>query len=312
MAGEDSKRIGENGEKMAQKFLRIIGWKNLLSNVSIKCSSSTHQSSTGNQKESHGDDFVYLYNTPFHDDTTIVVHISVKNKGDSYSASNSTIRSEFKKHIKELEEIVECAQNDSTINSAINNFDSKENVQHIGMLLWLHSDKSKVDQNILHILNSTEMRLELKKTNVPYYVLDMSRVNFILSVIQDVEKRSCNKKYQFYFPKIGTSIKDDLDRKGDYIPVELMVSDIFFVIINGDECYMYVRESFNEDSFKYMTSYALSVFSGLPDKIHIGFSDYNKAQHSSTVQTVGLNFSNRSEEIIPFSYNYDVLSLLEK
>ncbi|MFU2020931.1 hypothetical protein, partial [Avibacterium paragallinarum] len=104
---------------------------------------------------------------------------------------------------------------------------------------------------------------------------------------------------------------------GDYIPIELMVSDMFFVIINGndetkDEYYMYIRESFNENSFKYMISYALSAFSGIPNKIHIGFGDYNEAQHSSTVQTVRLNFSNRSEEIIPFSYNYDVLSLLEK
>ncbi|MFU2021135.1 hypothetical protein, partial [Avibacterium paragallinarum] len=190
MAGEDSKRIGENGEKMAQRFLRIIGWRNLLSNISIKCSSSTHRSGTGKQKESHGDDLVYLYNTPFHDDTTIVVHISVKNKGDGYAESDSDIRSEFKKHIKALEEIVECAQNDSTINSAINNFDSKENVQHIGMLLWLHSDKENVDQNILNIINNPKMKLELKETNIPYYIFDMSRVNFILSAIQDIEMRS--------------------------------------------------------------------------------------------------------------------------
>lgn len=36
--GEPSKTSGENGEKITEELLKLIGWSNLLKGVSVQCS----------------------------------------------------------------------------------------------------------------------------------------------------------------------------------------------------------------------------------------------------------------------------------
>ena len=50
MAGEISKKSGDIGEKIAEKLLEKIGWKEQIHNISIACSDDNHVNSSGNQK----------------------------------------------------------------------------------------------------------------------------------------------------------------------------------------------------------------------------------------------------------------------
>ena len=87
--GEDSKKSGEIGEKLTTNILSSIGWLMSLHNVSIKCNAPEHLSEKGKQRSTHGEDQIYIYHNPFHDETTNIVHISVKNNIKKYPAEGT-------------------------------------------------------------------------------------------------------------------------------------------------------------------------------------------------------------------------------
>ena len=193
MAGEISKKSGDIGEKIAKKLLEKIGWKEQIHNISIACSDDNHVNSSGNQKKSHGEDIIYLYDTPFHDDTTVIAHISVKHKMEGYGTSEFAVTSEFRSHIKGLEEIIACAKYDEEFNSLIGLTTIKKNRKDIGILIWLHSNKNEIDRSILPIIAKSRPDL---KGDTPYYSIDSARASFLLKVINDLEKQSNKGEYQ--------------------------------------------------------------------------------------------------------------------
>ena len=312
MAGEISKKSGDIGEKIAEKLLEKIGWTEQIHNISIACSDDNHINSSGNQKISHGEDIIYLYDTPFHDDTTVIAHISVKHKMGGYEASESTVNNEFRSHIKGLEEIIACARYDEKLNSLIELSSIKKNRKDIGILIWLHSNKDSFEKSILPIIAKSRLNLE---GNTPYYVIDSARASFLLKVINDLEKRSNKGEYQFYYPKIGTSISVESDRKGHFLPIELIVSDIIPAIVsvdNQNQFYLYSREIFSDIAYRNLMAYALNFSAGLVSKIYIGFPDCNSVINEDMAKMIRSSFKDRREEITPFSYNSSILDLLQE
>lgn len=311
MSGENSKKSGEIGEKLASALLEKIGWQHQIHNISISCNNSSHINASGSQKKSHGDDIVYIYDNPFHDETTVVAHVSVKHNWDGYSNLESDIRRKFNKDIKELEQIIQCAQYNSEIDSLIESYKAKVNVRHIGVLVWLHNDKDNIDRNILSVIARSKPSLD---GDTPYYVIDSGRASFLLKVINNLSSKS-NGNYQFYYPKIGTSILVDSDRKGKFLPIELISSDIITAVVDVDgknKFYLYSREGFNELTCKNMMAYALNFSAGLINDICIGFPDYNPTQDNNIVNKANLSFKERSENIQVFSYNESILNLFQE
>lgn len=216
----------------------------------------------------------------------------------------------LKEHIEELKELIQCAKYNPEINSFLNAFGAKVNVKHIGVLVWLHNDIDSLDRNILPTIAKSRLNLD---GDTPYYVIDSGRASFLLKVINDLSNKS-NGNYQFYYPKIGTSILVDLDRKGKFLPIELISSDIITAIVDIDgknKFYLYSREEFNELTCKNMIAYALNFSAGLVNEIYIGFPDYNPTQDGNIVTQVNLSFSGRSERIQVFSYNESILNLFQ-
>ena len=312
MAGEDSNSSGKIGESIAAALLEKIGWHHQIHNISIGCNNENHLNSSGNPKKSHGEDIVYIYDTPFHDNRTVVAHISVKHKTGGYSERESDVNREFKNYVKELEQIIECAKYDKKINSLIESFDAKVDLQHIGILVWLHNDAKTIDKNILPIIAKSRPDLE---GSTPYYIIDSGRASFLLKVISNLNGKAKEGAYQFYYPKIGTGVLVDLDRKGNRLPIELVVSDIIpaFITIKGENhFYLYSREEFDELTYENLMAYALEFTSGLVNKIYIGFPSYNSAKDDNVANEIRLSFKDRNEEISPFSYNETVLDLFKR
>ena len=115
---------------------------------------------------------------------------------------NQILDEKFINDIKELEQIIQCAKYNSEIDSLIESYKAKVNVRHIGVLVWLHNDKDNIDRNILPVIARSKPSLD---GDTPYYIIDSGRASFILKVINDLSSKS-NGNYQFYYPKIGTSI----------------------------------------------------------------------------------------------------------
>lgn len=310
MAGEKSKSSGENGEKIASGILDRIGWGNGLRNIPIKCNTPSHKNEAGNQKKTHGEDQIFIYNNPFHDTRTDVVHVSVKNKIGAYPSSDASLKREFKEHLAELHEVIECAKYSEEISQVASTFKARKNITHSGLLVWVHNDDSEIDRDIKPTLS--KIRLE-QESDVPVYLVDSGRAGFLWKVMDDIRQR--NKPWKFFYPVIGTVTTVDEARTGTFLPLELIASDVLPVVVyDGDktEMILYANQPFSADAYKKLMAYGLRFCTSLVTNIKIGMPDYNAATDKSLADMARLAFSDRSEKIEPFSFNRSFLTLLNE
>lgn len=306
--GEASKTSGELGEKIAEKLLEIIGWLGSLHNVNIPCNNEVHIGSSGNQRKSHGEDRVYIYNNPFHDDFTEVVHVSVKNNLKKYPVAQ-TLRKKFRSHYSDLQETIDCAVRNPEINELISAFRGRSNISHSGLLIWVHNDENNVNSDIKKELSS--VRLD-QDDRYPVYLIDNERAGFILSVIDHVSRSSGDAS--FYYPQIGTSIKVAEERCGSYLPLELIASDVVLFVVEElgrKVLYLYANQPFESEAYKKLIHYALKFSAGLVNDIKIGMPDFNVAKHDNEAKKARFSFQERKERIEPFSFKRSILNLLE-
>jgi len=310
MAGEKSKSSGEIGESIAAGLLDRIGWRKSLKNVPIKCNTLTHRNEKGNQRTSHGEDQIFLYNNPFHDARTDVVHVSVKNKIGSYPASESALKREFKEHLAELHEVIECARYSEEVSQATKSFKARKKLSHSGLLIWVHNDAEDIERDIKPILS--KIRLE-QESDVPVYLIDSGRAGFVMKVMDDIERRQ--KDWAFFFPVIGTVTTVDEARTGTFLPLEIIASDVLpIVMYEGEktEMIIYANQTFSTDAYTKLIAYGLRFCTGLVATIRIGMPDYNPATDKAAADLARLAFSDRNETIEPFSFNRSILALLNE
>jgi len=265
----------------------------------------------GNPRQSHGEDQIYIYNNPFHDDRTDFVHVSDKNIIGSYPKEGA-LRTQFKSHIKELGQTIECAKYNQTLREIGTNFKAKKNRHHAGLLIWLHNDHEDIEKSILRDLAPSRLDLD---TDAPFYIIDNGRATFLLKVVDDLRKRSIGGDYQFFYPRIGTSITVDEMRTGKELPLELLAADIIPAVLTKGgtkELIIYANESFDSASYKNLMAYGLSFASGLITSIKIGMPNYNPARDEEVAGQARLAFHSRPEEISPFSFNRSILDLLQE
>lgn len=311
--GEGAKNSGEIGEKIASRLLDMIGWKLSMHNVSIPCNTPSHLNESGNPKKSHGEDQIFAYNTPFHDDTTEFVHVSVKNTNNAYPKGEKGLKTKTKLFMSELHEIIECAQFSEQLADIEYQVNPKKHINHSGLLIFLSNDMNELDRNIRSEISN--LRLD-NTSSTPIYLIDNARASFLLSAIDHIDSKSKDAQgYKFYYPKIGTAISVDIERKGSYLPLGMIASDTVIAIIEREQCnemYLYSDETFSEESYQKIISYSLSFSSSLITKIKIGMTDYNPTKDLERAQKIRLSFKDRSEDIEPFSLKRSILDLAQE
>lgn len=303
--GEPSKTSGENGEKITEELLKLIGWKTLLKGVSVPCNSKAHD------KQTHGNDFVFIYDNPLHDSRTDVVYVSSKNAKNGYPKSDQGIRTEFKKHLSELDEIVSCSKISHEINQAIQTFNGRKQKKHIGLLVWTHGDRNTLDKDIKPALSRTQLDLT---SNCPLYLVDMSRASFIKETISHFKTIKQGQEYHFYYPKLGNVIANADERYGDLLPIELLASDLIpirFMLGEKPSLCLYAKQAFSEESLKKLCSLAFDFADGWVQDIFIGLESYHPADDKQTKNAVLMAFQERKANIKVFCYKESILDLLE-
>lgn len=303
--GEPSKTSGENGEKITEELLKLIGWETLLKGVSVPCNSKAHD------KQTHGNDFVFIYDNPLHDSRTDVVYVSSKNAKNGYPKGDQGIRTEFKKHLSELDEIVSCSKISHEINQAIQTFNGRKQKKHIGLLVWTHGDRNTLDKDIKPVLSRTQLDLT---SNCPLYLVDMSRASFIKETISHFKKIKQGQEYHFYYPKLGNVIANADERYGDLLPIELLASDLIpirFMLGEKPSLCLYAKQAFSEESLKKLCSLAFDFADGWVQDIFIGLESYHPADDKQTKNAVLMAFQERKANIKVFCYKESILDLLE-
>lgn len=311
MGGETSKRSGEIGELLAKKLLELMGWSPSIQNISITCNNSKHLNEENKQRSSHGEDRIFIYNSPFHDDLTHIVHISVKNE-KGCPPSETTLKKKFKNHLKDLQEIIECSKNSPKLSSILKSFRPKRNITHSGLLVWFHNDQDYLEYNIKPTLANSIID---KSITYPMSLIDNARAAFILKTIDDIYRKNGNSEIEFYYPPIGTSIKPDENPTGNFLPLEVIASDIISHISkenNETSLTFYADQKFTEAAYIRLMSYALDFSRGLVSDLRIGMPNFSVSEHEDEQASARMHFSTRKERITPFSYNRSILNFLEE
>lgn len=311
--GEGAKNSGEAGEKIASSLLDKIGWTLSMHNISIPCNNPTHLNDNKKQRKTHGEDQIFVYNTPFHDDVTEIVHVSVKNTNNKYPAGEQGLKTKTKKFIEELHEIIECAKYSEQLAAIEENANTKKHKNHVGLLIFLSSDSEDLERNIRP--NLSRIRLE-NSSSTPIYLIDNARASFLLKVVDHLQSVTAeNEKYEFYYPNIGTAVSVEAERRGPYLPLGLIASDIVVAIVDRgewDELYLYSDESYDSDSYQKLIGYSLGCSNSLVRKIHIGMAKFNPTKDMDNAKKVRLAFQDRREEIKPFSIKRSILDLAQE
>jgi len=303
--GESSKTSGENGEKITEELLKLIGWSNLLKGVSIPCNREVHD------KQTHGNDFVCIYDNPLHDSRTDVVYISSKNAKNGYPKGDQGVRTTFKDHLSELDKIVSCSKISPEINQAIQIFGGRKQKKHIGLLVWTHGDRETLDKDIKPALSRIQLDLS---SNCPFYLVDTARASFIKEVISHFRSIKQGQQYHFYYPKLGNVIANADERYGDLLPIELLASDLIpfrFMLGEKPSLCLYAKQAFSEESLKKICSLAFDFADGWVQDIFIGLESYHPANDKQVKDAVLMSFRERKASIKVFCYKESILDLLE-
>lgn len=305
MSGEISKTSGENGENLTEEFLKLIGWKNAIKGVPIKCHRSEHNTKT------HGNDFVYVYNNLLHESRTDIVFISCKNSKDGYPETTKNLQNSFKKHLHQLEKIATCSKLDIAIDNILKNQEIRKIKNYIGILIWTHGNSETLYKNIKTQLQNIQLNISSK---IPFYFIDMSRFSFIVDAITDLQSKYLNDEYNFYYPKLGDVISAEDKRYGKILPIELLVSDLIPIRIKQGEnlsLHLYANQDFSEENLKKLCCLALDFADGWVQNIRIKFKTYHPANDIQIKNSVLMSFKN-NVNIEVSTFNKSSLNLLDK
>lgn len=316
--GEDSKTIGEQGEKLVGKFLDILGWVGTQSGESIDCcNSDAHKrQSAKNGRKTHGIDFFYSTKSELQDHTLDNIVMSVKYTDKPYPSNPSSI---FKDHLKDLAYTVECYMksdfrsdnNDEYLMSGI------KQANDTGVLFWLTNNKQS-DQDVVGKVSMIQLEKNLSFSSI--YLVDNSRAAFIYNTIKYVRDNFSEYNFYYHYTFSSANYKGaDNERYGRVFPVEYLVSDILpFRLINKDTkknvfC-LASREPFSDESINRLLYLASDISQDFTNEFVFLFPEYDPLRDDKILMKAKrlVNTKNVAPNIKVFAYNNDFRGLVNE
>lgn len=281
--GEWSKKIGEYGESVVERFLSVIGWSDLAKGIQIDCSQQNgeHLNSKGEPARTHGIDFLYSYMNPLVDGQLNNIVISSKYSNDKYPNSP---QSTFKKYMLDLINTIECFDCSPQKDSIIPNF-HPTTINDVGVLFWLNNSEDGYDDLINAV---STVRIDSFKNNT-IYIMDNKRVGFILEVMSYIKSKT-EYNYFFYYPATGQNLNpQNRNNTGSILPVEYLNSSIIPIKLmkksNEKEIALLLAsiDNFEAADLKRLMGLAKDISSNWVGDVIIAFPDYNELLHKNIV-----------------------------
>lgn len=289
--GEWSKKIGEYGEDVVEKFLSTIGWIDPAKGIQINClkKNNEHLNERGQAVHTHGIDFLYSYMSPLVDGQLNNVIISSKYKTEKYPNSPTKL---FKWFMTDLINQMECFDLSFNKEEILSSFQFSS-INDVGVLFWLNNQADSNDDLLSKIATA---RIE-KINHGSIYIVDNKHAGFILAVLRYLKAKN-EYRYNFYYPSTGRNI-NPLTRKdtGAIMPVEYLNSSIIpFKLVKTDnekESYLMLAsiDCFDKDTFMRLMGLAKDISTNLSGGIIIGFPDYNDLLHDTMVRQTKQGFN---------------------
>lgn len=307
--GEQAVKIGADGEKMMQEFLKLIGWNHISSNVTFDCTKGKKHKlkKSTSEKKNHNIDATFFYGSPLNHNETDIVLCSSKHNQDAYSD-----RTKAYAHLKELAYSLECAPEDYSFVNKFDNGDTKKKT-YKGLLFWVSSNKSEQNESIISTISSdlieddeqqSETIGKLRGINFDtIYFVDNHKATFIASAIDTAQKAHPKQKIQFLYPDTGSNNKaEDISAYGTIMPIQYVNSSLLPIVVNDGatiSVLIFCDSEFDKDYLKRIIWLAHKVCE-LAGKVTVYFSDYDKTVNEEDATRVKQqfqksNFANKIE-----------------
>ncbi len=301
--GELAKKIGEYGEKITLDFFNKVGWDVLNEGMTIDCvTPSNHKKSL--ERGTHGLDLGFIYKSPLVEGELVDIFISVKYSDKEYPDAP---RGTFKPFFVDLANSLECYKKSQVRSNLISGFDYYNNINTLGILVWLSNSPSEKDDSLLNEISTTRFTEDLNFEKI--LVFSNSSYYFIKRSIDAIKLKIGSNKLEFYYPSTGKNLNpNERQFSGNIMPVEFLTSNIlvFKEIINNNQSNLYIctKDNFNVSDFKRLVGLSLEISQGWASKTFIGFPDYNELRHKNMIHTALLSFneSYAKSNIKLFSY----------
>lgn len=288
--GEWSKKIGEYGEDVIEKFFKIIGWNDMSKGIDVPCVNEGHKNEKGNQRTSHGIDFMFSYMNPLVSEQLNNVLISAKYKTVKYPNSPTA---EFKEYINDLIIALECYEFSEIKTNTLAGFETSV-INDVGVLVWLNNNSDSEDDLISTVSNA---RILDTHANKSIFIVDNKRVAFLLEIMKYIKTKSEKYNYSFYYPNTGRNINPvTRENDGKILPLEYLNSSIIPIKLvnkynNKEKCLVLLTiENFEEEDLIRLIGLSKDISTELVGEVIIAFPDYDKIKHDVIVSLAKQKF----------------------
>lgn len=301
--GEKAKSSGEYGEAIVGKLIKLIGWENPNTGVSVPC---VFEEKHGKQK--HGIDYIYQYRSPLRDATRQDVLISVKCR-DCYPATEDGVKKKFKEFLIDLAQAMECYPACEIANHKITNTTRKLTY---GVIFWI--DRNREDGREYESVTDKVGNFYLKEecTYDVISLVDNKRAQFLYTLLTYAKTKYGDQNVEYFYINTGLN-NASLDRvySGSFMPVEYVNSDVIpLAIINGEnkKLLLGTNDRFCKEYLLRLIGLAQELTSTWTANVVIAFPDYNEFENYEDVLSAKNEFENtgfvRKIEVVTFNPDF--------
>lgn len=281
--GEISKRTGELGEEAGYRFLERIGWTNGQRGLSIPCNDTIKHI----DRQSHGIDYLKLYNCPLIQQRLVNAVVSIKATKNAY---NKYPNSDYKKFLHEISDICNCYNRSNEKSEATEQFlhSPVDTESIIGVLLWFSNDAEEERRDLLKETATANIDgledFQFEAT----YIVDLKRAEFIWEILGHADSNYSG--WEFLYIETGLNYREDIKIKaGPLLPVEYINSSIIPLKLSKpglENLILYTIDGYNEDDLKKLIGLANKLSGTFAGSIDILFPDYVINGNENTVRKV--------------------------
>lgn len=306
--GENSKKIGEHGEKTAKEFFEQIGWIQMLHNIEIECQDENHLRDDDKEKMTHGIDLFYSYMNPLSDGQLVNVVISVKYKQNEPYPKSATKK--FRDYIRDLNETIDCFKLSKHRMKIIEKFQYEREL-NIGILFWINGCDPE-DSLISSVASS---QIEISSDNM-LLVIDNMQYHYLQNLIKFLRMLETKYEWNFFYPITGQNL-DSKNREsfGKRLPVEYLNSPVQLIkLVEKDNpkaisIIVATSENFDKETLSSYIGIAKDLNNELTHRIIIAYPDYDCLKHDNAKEEAILSFNESIKNNIEL-VNYHSLTTL--
>lgn len=270
MAGELSRRIGEDGEELARSLLARLGWKIAAENIDITCADPLEHNKSEKKEGTHGVDFIVAYDCPLVHSTRRNVLISMKN---SHIEKTMKQESRVRDDLRDLDRAIACYKR-SELRSEINGDSQAYIVEDSGILIKINSDKDEAES----FLKSTDSNSRFDfGSNHEIHFIENKRFDLVdLSLKWLHDERREGDTRCFYPSTTSNYAADVAEIQGYLIPLHHFVAGpLTFRHTKNEvkEFIIFSPEPFKRTTFERLVGLANGCSNGWASHITIVFRD---------------------------------------